>query len=685
MKNIIFIALAIFFLIPDLKANHVVGGDITVSYVSQNQYDIQLQFYRDELGMGTPWSSILNVTVGIYEVGTNTLLQSVILQRDSITFVPLGDDCYVVDSTVYKIRKGVFSNTTPINIPDFAAGYYIQYQTFARNSLSVNLSSPTSTSITFFATLSDPALGQNSTPKFDIYPPDAYFCINTQNVFNLNVTDPDGDSLYYSLTTPIAGSGSGTGTFAGAGAYPYYAPVIWNVGGGYNLANIVGGSTAMSINPSTGDITASPTIIAYFTFAVRVEEYRNGVKMGEIRRDIQYAGFNCVGGTPPTFLNSSPVDGDTIEVEYNKQYCKDLIFNDLNVTDTLYIEFVSTIFDSNARTVSPPIDAGGNQHYFYNGSGNPVVWADSVVIPLNQTDTNGTFNQGTVAERFCWTPTCSTIGQTFPFEINAFSLGCDGRSEKSINFYYKVISPPIDFKFQGNMSIPVGIETCKNIVFHDLNLVDAMQIEITSDIFSTNSISSAAYFPDVDNNFGYENNINNGYPYPITTNVANGAPSAISSAKRFCWTPSCEDIGGTFNVQATISSPDCPSAETLKGAIDFTITVTPPFDSLDVISNVFSPNGDGINDFYTLGYTQENGNRVGGTSNPCNDAINVQVFNRWGTLVYESTDYPDFQWDGTNKSGGKVTPGTYFVLISGTYGSEKITLGQRSVTVLDSK
>ena len=69
---------------------------------------------------------------------------------------------------------------------------------------------------------------------------------------------------------------------------------------------------------------------------------------------------------------------------------------------------------------------------------------------------------------------------------------------------------------------------------------------------------------------------------------------------------------------------------------------------------------------FALGYNKvdQNGNpvldangneiRMGGSSNPCFDNINVQIYNRWGLLVFESEENPDFEWDGSNKGGKKV-------------------------------
>jgi gliding motility-associated-like protein len=156
-------------------------------------------------------------------------------------------------------------------------------------------------------------------------------------------------------------------------------------------------------------------------------------------------------------------------------------------------------------------------------------------------------------------------------------------------------------------------------------------------------------------------------------------------AKRFCWTPDCDQIGKSYSISATISSIDCSTAESLKDTINFKYTVTPPFDSLDVIPNVITPNGDGVNDFYTFGYTNKYGEKIGGVSNPCTDNITLKIYNRWGKLVYESEKNPNFKWDGKNKAGNKVASGTYFLVISGTYGGQKITLNKQTITVLNSK
>jgi len=64
----------------------------------------------------------------------------------------------------------------------------------------------------------------------------------------------------------------------------------------------------------------------------------------------------------------------------------------------------------------------------------------------------------------------------------------------------------------------------------------------------------------------------------------------------------------------------------------------------------FSPNGDGINDAFSVGYIGI-------------QTLNVKIFSRWGPLIYES-DNPDFQWNGIYKEK-EVPEGVYIYVITG--------------------
>ncbi|MCG9880144.1 MAG: gliding motility-associated C-terminal domain-containing protein, partial [Bacteroidia bacterium] len=62
--------------------------------------------------------------------------------------------------------------------------------------------------------------------------------------------------------------------------------------------------------------------------------------------------------------------------------------------------------------------------------------------------------------------------------------------------------------------------------------------------------------------------------------------------------------------------------------------------------NSFTPNGDGINDYFAPVFQQI-------------DGIELSIYNRWGELIFIS-DYPNFAWDGKSKSGIELPSDIYF-------------------------
>ncbi len=77
------------------------------------------------------------------------------------------------------------------------------------------------------------------------------------------------------------------------------------------------------------------------------------------------------------------------------------------------------------------------------------------------------------------------------------------------------------------------------------------------------------------------------------------------------------------------------------------------------IPNVFTPNGDGINDTWVIQYLE---------SYP---GATVDIFNRYGSLVYHSLGYPR-AWDGTY-NGKQMPAGTYYYVINPKNGRKQLT------------
>ena len=73
------------------------------------------------------------------------------------------------------------------------------------------------------------------------------------------------------------------------------------------------------------------------------------------------------------------------------------------------------------------------------------------------------------------------------------------------------------------------------------------------------------------------------------------------------------------------------------------------------VPNIFSPNGDGINDFFQV------------KAQTLKEFKGV-ITNRWGRKVYEWTDWETYEagWDGNINGGSKAAPGVYFYSITAT-------------------
>ena len=72
----------------------------------------------------------------------------------------------------------------------------------------------------------------------------------------------------------------------------------------------------------------------------------------------------------------------------------------------------------------------------------------------------------------------------------------------------------------------------------------------------------------------------------------------------------------------------------------------------DVVSipNIFTPNGDGDNDFFRI------------NSNAAYETLTCTIFNRFGEPIYRFYGL-NGSWDGYTHAGVKVSAGVYFVLV----------------------
>ncbi len=162
------------------------------------------------------------------------------------------------------------------------------------------------------------------------------------------------------------------------------------------------------------------------------------------------------------------------------------------------------------------------------------------------------------------------------------------------------------------------------------------------------------------------------HPYPKLIlgpkiNVLEGGTAAIKpqyiygSDLSYLWTPPTYLNNPIDSIPKTSPLADITYRLNLTGIGGCTVTDTIFIKLLlaPVVPNAFSPNGDGINDRWRIQYLE---------SYP---GATVQVFNRYGQVVFSSFEY-SVDWDG--KLNGKPLPiGTYYYIVDPKNGRNKIT------------
>ena len=251
-------------------------------------------------------------------------------------------------------------------------------------------------------------------------------CVFNPKDIDFSCTDVDGDSLVYSLITPID-------NMQPSGSRPFIN-VAWTAG--HNLANILGAGTACTINPQTGIVSTRSGRLGNYVVAVKCEEYRGGVKIGEVYRDLVLASLNCI-------FNSKPILEDfelSSVFEFEKEKCIDFVAMDPNLQDTFYLEINSNAYQFGATSSLPPANNTGRYDFSWTTTIGGIDTANNLnVRKLTRSEFEGV---GRVGARFCWNlDQCEVLSvDSFWVNVVGFSLGCDG-SRDTVS---KTVSLPIE-------------------------------------------------------------------------------------------------------------------------------------------------------------------------------------------------------------------------------------------------
>lgn len=306
------VILILFFLVSvSATASHIVGGEFELIHLNGNTYRLNLILYFDEKN-GLPGAKDAFADVRIFRKRDNAIMINAIrLFQESFALVPYTQpEC---SSGFIETSKILYSSVITLSPQQFndAQGYYISWERCCRNYGIANIYSenPASSNLTagqtfyleFPAVVKDGEPFINSSPR--LFPPlSDYACTNRPFYVDFAGTDDDGDSLVYSLVTPlntISPDALPPGGLPRPGPYPN---VTWRPGFGLN--SITKGNPDLKISED-GFLTVTPPSLGqglFYVFAVKCEEFRDGVKIGEVRRDFQMFVVDCPIASPPQIV-----------------------------------------------------------------------------------------------------------------------------------------------------------------------------------------------------------------------------------------------------------------------------------------------------------------------------------------------------------------------------------------------
>jgi gliding motility-associated-like protein len=287
-------------------SNHLKGGWIYYEYLGPGtspntvKYQITVKQYLDCHSMGQQIDQ--TVYLGIFSNANNQLTRQVSIplagtDNDSIIRRYVNPCISSPPEVCYRIDRYV----TTVELPSNTAGYTLAVQRCCRIAGIVNVTGSNNIGVSYTTSIPGTINGlnfeKNNSPQF-VQRDTVMVCYNGNFTFDFGATDADGDSLTYSFCPGLIGGGSGNNqSQPGAPgsspiSNPPYASVPYNNNNNYSGQSPM--SPAVTVDAKTGLISGrAPAQTGDYVVAVCASEFRNGVKIGETKKEIHITVANC--------------------------------------------------------------------------------------------------------------------------------------------------------------------------------------------------------------------------------------------------------------------------------------------------------------------------------------------------------------------------------------------------------
>ncbi len=357
----IFVFISLFFCSNQVKASHAMGADLTYGCLGSNQYLIILKFFRDCNGITPAGSYSISYSSAQCGVSGNITLALVppipplIINPQDITPLCPGQESACGGNGPYGVQQWFYQGTLTLP-PGCGTDWVLRWTECCRNNAITTLVNPGSQNLFVDAYINNTLPTCNTSPQF-LNPPVPFTCVNQPVFYNHGVVDSDGDQLVFSLVNCDQANNTNV-----------------DYSGSFSGGNPLSTSTGINVDPVTGDITFTPNQAQVAVMCVLVEEYRNGVKIGEVVRDMQVTVVNCNNAAPVASGMNGSNGVYSTNICANQPLCFDIINSDSNPANTITTTWNAGIPDG-------------------------IFTAGPVANPTTST--------------FCWTPTDADIGLHF--------------------------------------------------------------------------------------------------------------------------------------------------------------------------------------------------------------------------------------------------------------------------------
>ncbi|WP_233877645.1 gliding motility-associated C-terminal domain-containing protein [Dyadobacter sp. CY323] len=299
MRILIFLMVLVSFA-PLAKGNHIVGGELQMRpNGTTNTFEITLlQFWDTNSLIETTPAQFGNRDViaelFIYQKNNNRLLTRVrvsYLRAETLAY----QNKACASSRSLNTSVGIYKGIVTLNPQTYSdpEGYYIVWERCCRNDDINNIVRSGDNGMVFYLEF-PPLTTKNSSPEF-VAPNGRYICSNKPFTMTMGATDADGDELRYSLVTPLRGNTNTQQPFGNDSPKNGYPQITWE--SGISLSNVIPGSAPLKVS-NKGLVTVTANTLGLYVFTVQCEEFRDGKRIGFVRRDFQLLVIDCNDDQP---------------------------------------------------------------------------------------------------------------------------------------------------------------------------------------------------------------------------------------------------------------------------------------------------------------------------------------------------------------------------------------------------